>query len=148
MNSKTVKPIFFNEETTAETSEFYNIPLVGEVHLENEFGSGGNYSLGELIKNFRKKDLRSITLRAMDNGLAGDGIFYGDFLTVDLASKTANGNIAAVKLGHKIYIRKTFFEHNFIRLETTDPGSSPLIVDPKTPGFEIIGRVHTVIREL
>ncbi len=148
MNNKMTKPIFYNKETTAETSEFYNIPLMGEVHIENEFGSGGNYSIGELIKNYRKKDMHSITLRTMDNGLAGDGIFYGDFLTVDLNSKPKNGAIAAVKLGHKIYIRKTFFERNFIRLETTDPTSSPLIVDPKTPGFEIIGKVHTVIREL
>ncbi len=148
MKNKPSNPIFYNEKTTVGTSEFYSIPLMGEVHIENEFGSGGNYSLGELIKNVRQKDLRSITLRTMDNGLAGDGIYFGDFLTVDLTSKPVNGGIAAIKLGSKIYIRKIFFEHNFIRLETTDPTNSPLIVDPQTPGFEIIGRVHTVIREL
>lgn len=148
MKNKTSNPVFNNEKNTSETSEFYSIPLVGEVHLEDPFGTGGNYSLGELIKNFRNKDVHSVTLRAMDNGLAGEGIFYGDFLTVDLNSKPKNGAIAAVKLGHKIYIRKTYFERRFIRLETADPTSSPLIVDPKTPGFELIGRVHTVIREL
>lgn len=128
--------------------EFYNIPLLGEVHLDNDSGSGGDYSLGELIKNFRKTDTQSITLRALDNGLAGDGIFFGDFLTVDLNSKPKNGAIAAVKLGPKLVIRKTYFERGLIRLEATDPDSSPIIVDPKTPGFEILGKVRTVIREL
>jgi len=128
--------------------EFYNIPLMGEVHLENEFGAGGDYSLGELIKNFRKQDTQSVTLRALDNGLSGDGIFYGDFLTIDLNSKPKNGTIAAVKLGPKLVIRKTYFDRNLIRLEATDSNSSPIIVDPKTPGFEILGKVHTVIREL
>ena len=128
--------------------EFYNIPLLGEVRLENDSGSGGDYTLGELIKNFHKTDTQSITLRALDNGLAGDGIFYGDFLTVDLNSKPNNGAIAAVILGPKLVIRKTYFERGLVRLESTDPGSNPIIVDPKTPGFEILGRVHTVIREL
>ncbi len=128
--------------------EFYNIPLLGEVRLEGADGSGGDYSLGELIKNFRKQDQHSVTLRTLDNGLEGDGIFYGDYLTVTLGSKPRNGDITAVRLGEKVFVRKIFFTNNLIRLETTDPYNAPLIVDTKTPGFEIIGKVHTVIREL
>ncbi len=128
--------------------EFYNIPLLGEVHLEDTGGAGGNYSLGELIRNFRKHDQRTLTLRTLDNGLEGDGIFHGDYLTVNLNSKLRNSDIAAVRLGEKVIIRKIYFNNQFIRLETTDPFNAPLIVDSKTPGFEIIGKVHTVIREL
>lgn len=145
---KTKRPQSSSSHSPVNPEEFYNIPLMGEVHLENDFGTGGDYSLGELIKNFRKHDTQSVTLRALDNGLSGDGIYYGDFLTVDLSSKPKNGTISAVKLGPKLVIRKIYFERNLIRLEATDSNSSPIIVDPKTPGFEILGKVHTVIREL
>ena len=128
--------------------EFYDIPIMGEAHLESESGAGGNYSLGELIKNFRSRKTRSLTLRSLDDGLLEDGIFPGDFLTVDLAAKVKSGDIAAVKLGDKIYIRKTVFEKNFIRLEKGRSDNSPLIVDIKTPEFEIIGKISTVMREL
>ena len=148
MKPKPNEPILLNGQTPPQDKEFYNIPLLGEVHLENNLGSGGDYSLGELIKNFRKKDTQSVTLRALDNGLSDDGIFYGDFLTVDLNSKPRNGDISAVKLGNKIIIRRTLFSGRFVRLEAADSSSSPIIVDPKTPGFEILGKVHTVIREL
>ena len=142
-NKPSAEPISISAD-----KEFYNIPLLGEVHLEDTNGSGSNYSLGELINNFRKLDHRSLTVRALDNGLEGDGIFRGDYLTVDLNAKLRSGNIAAVRLGEKVIIRKIFFSNPFIRLETTDSFNAPLIVDGKTPGFEIIGKVHTVIREL
>jgi len=128
--------------------DFYDIPIMGEVHIESKSGFGGNYSLGELIKNFRNQDTRSLTLRSLDDGLLENGIFSGDFLTVDLDAKVKNGDIAAVKLGDKIYIRKTIFEKDYIRLEKGRSDNSPLIVDIKTPGFEIIGKIATVIREL
>ena len=37
---------------------------------------------------------------------------------------------------------------HLIRLETAGAKSSPLIVETGTPGFEIIGKVTSVIREL
>lgn len=132
----------------APKEEFYNIPLIGQVHVENEWGSGGDYSLGELIRNYKKNDNRYLTLRAADDGLSAVGILQGDFLTIDMNSKPRNGDISAVRLGEKIFIRKTHFESGLIRLETTDPYDAPLIVDTKTPGFELLGKVHTVIREL
>jgi len=139
------------EDEIFESDEFYNIPLVddmGEVQVDGHFSGGGNYNLGELIKNFRRKGTPFITVRSVDNGLAPDGILRGDFLTVDLKARIRDGDIVAVKLGNRLYIRKKFNHKNLIRLETTEEAPSPLIVDPKTPGFEIIGKVSAVIREL
>ncbi|HID39859.1 MAG TPA: hypothetical protein EYP36_10145 [Calditrichaeota bacterium] len=139
------------KEEIFESDEFYSIPLVedmGEVHVDGHFASSGNYNLGELIKNFRKKDTPFITVRSVDNGLAADGILRGDFLTVNLKARIQNGNIVAVKLGSRLFIRKKYSHKNLIRLETTGENTNPLIVDPKTPGFEIIGKVTAVIREL
>jgi SOS-response transcriptional repressor LexA len=128
--------------------EFYDIPLLGEVRLQPAEDSEGDYHISELVYNFRKDSSTSLTVQAMDNGLASKGILQGDFLHVDFHSTLKNGDICALKLGHKVFIRKIFYEKNFIRFETGAPEASPLIIDPQTPGFEIIGKVSTVIREL
>ena len=128
--------------------EFYNIPLMGQVRVETAFDSNGDYSIGELVNNIKKDDKRTISLKAMDDGLLAAGILNGDFLTVTMDTTLHNNDIAAVRLGPRIYIRKIFFERNLIRLETAAAKSSPLIVEVKTPGFEIIGKVTSVIREL
>jgi SOS-response transcriptional repressor LexA len=128
--------------------EFYNIPLFGEVRIEPDGHFQGDYDLGEIITNSRKNEQESLNVRAADNGLSGAGIFKNDFLTVQLNIGLADGDIAVVKLGPKIYIRKIFFEKKHIRLETDSGTPSPFIIDRETPGFEIIGKVTTVIREL
>lgn len=128
--------------------EFYNIPLMGQVRVETSLNTSGNYSIGELVNNIKNSDRRTISLKTMDNGLSAAGILYGDFLTVTMNAELRNNDIAAVRLGPRIYIRKIFFERSLIRLETASAKSSPLIVETGTPGFEIIGKVTSVIREL
>jgi SOS-response transcriptional repressor LexA len=59
-----------------------------------------------------------------------------------------DGDIAVIRLGYKIYIRKIYFDKKRVRLETESGNPSPLIIDRETPGFEIVGKVVTVIREL
>jgi SOS-response transcriptional repressor LexA len=136
--------------TTSKTldQEFYNIPLFGEVRVEHDGHFQGNYDLGEIITNSRKNAQQNLNVRAADDGLSGAGIFKNDFLTVQLNIPLANADIAVVKLGSKIYIRKIFFEKKHIRLETDSGTPSPLVIERETPGFEIIGKVTTVIREL
>ena len=129
-------------------SEFYDIPLLGEVRLVFSDSSRKPISIGEIINNFRQTNSRTITMRAMDDGLSGAGIMEGDYLTTDLHTTARNGDIVAVKIGYHIYIRKIFYERNLIRLETSTVTPSPLIVDPKIPGFEIIGKIIAIIREL
>jgi SOS-response transcriptional repressor LexA len=128
--------------------EFYNIPLMGQVRVETDFNTRGDYNIGELVNNIKNSDTRTISLKAMDDGLSAAGILYGDFLTVTMNAELHNNDIAAVRLGPRIYIRKIFFERSLIRLETASAKSSPLIVEARTPGFEIIGKVTSVIREL
>ena len=129
--------------------EFYQIPVIGEVHLnENDRQLLNKFSLGELIQNFRQDDRDSITVQAMDNALAGAGILKGDFLTINLQSRPRSGDIAAVKFGNKLFIRKIFFNKNYIRLETADDMPSPIIIDENTPDILILGKVTMVVREL
>ena len=129
-------------------SEFYNIPLLGEVRLVFSETSRKPLSIGEIINNFRQTNSQTITMKAMDDGLTDAGILGGDYLTIDLHAAARDSDIVAVKIGYRIYVRKFFHERNLIRLETSSSTPSPLIVDPKIPGFEIIGKVVAIIREL
>lgn len=141
------KEIIITSTTTLD-KEFYNIPLFGEVRLDKKEYPRGDYDIGEIITNSRNSGPQSLNVRAADDGLSGAGIFTGDFLTVHLNDHLKDGDIAVVQLGYKIYIRKIFFEKKRVRLETDSNTPSPLIIDPATPGFEILGKVVTVIREL
>jgi SOS-response transcriptional repressor LexA len=127
--------------------EFYNIPLFGEVKIEDK-NIPRNYDIGEIVTNSRNSASQSLNVRAADDALSRSGIFSGDFLTVHLNRPLKNNDIAVIQLGHKIYIRKIFFEKKRVRLETDSDTPSPLIIDPTTPGFRILGKVITVIREL
>lgn len=142
-----------NRETIITSSktldrEFYNIPLFGEVHIEQGKEFNGNYDLGEIVSNSRDSDTKSLNLRAADDGLSGIGIYQNDFLTFELNSPLKNGDIAVIQLGYKIYVRKIFFDKKRIRLESDSNTPSPLIIDIDTPGFKVLGKVTTVIREL
>lgn len=128
--------------------EFYNIPLFGEVRIDKNNSFNGNYDLGEIITNSKNNFQRNINMRAADDGLSGIGIFRNDFLTVDLNIQVSNGDIAVIKLGSKIYVRKIFFDKKRIRLEKENNTPAPLIIDQGIPGFKILGKVTTVIREL
>jgi len=133
---------------TSVHGEFYNIPLFGAVHIERDGAYHGDYNIGEIITNISEQQQTTFNLRAADDGLAEAGIYENDFLTVSQKAVLRNGDIAAVRLGHRIYIRKIFFDKKHIRLETASRQPTPLIVEENTPGFAVLGKVTTVIREL
>ena len=130
------------------THDFYQIPIIGEVRVDHLKYDDNQTDIGKLIQNIRKNDTKIITVQATDDGLEKLNIFKNDFLNVAINGQVKNGEIAVVKLGHKIFARKIFFEKEWIRLENDSKTNEPLIIDPKTPGFEIVGRVTTIIREL
>ena len=140
------KETIISSSTTLD-KEFYNIPLFGEVHIDHGIEFNGDYDLGEIVTNSQKSNTKSLNLRAADDGLSGIGIYKNDFLTFTLNTQIQNGDIAVIQLGHKIYVRKIFFDKKRIRLESDSNTPSPLIIDMDTPGFSILGKVTTVIRE-
>ncbi len=130
-------------------NEYYQIPVIGEVHLtEEDRKLLSKFSLGELIQNFQQEDRDSFTVQAMDNALAGAGILKGDFLTINMLSRPHSGDIAAVKFGDRLFIRMIFFDKNYIRLETANETPTPIIIDEDTPNVTILGKVTMVVREL
>ena len=144
-----VKKLLQDESLKISGHEFYQIPVLGEVHVHHdEWNAGTTYSLGEMLQNFRKEGRQTITVRALDNALTEAGILQGDLLTVDLKQRPRDGDIVAVIFGEKLFIRKIYFHKNFIRLETSEENPSPIILDEKTPDFHLLGKVTMVVREL
>ncbi|MHB2150872.1 LexA family protein [Calditrichota bacterium LG25] len=140
---------FVMKQNGSNAHQFYEIPVIGEVHLsEEDRRLLSKFTLGELLQNFQQENRDSVVVRALDNALAGAGIFKGDLLTVDLQSRPRSGDIAAVQFGSKLFIRKIFFNKNYIRLETAEEIPSPVIIDENTPGVSVLGRVTMVVREL
>ena len=131
-----------------QNRDFFDVPLLGRVRPNDRSHLKRDYNLSDLIKNFKKSDLKSITLEVLDDAMQKAGILKGDFLTVKLNLKPQNGDLAVVKLGTKIFLRKFYRQNHFIRLETANDAVVPLVVDEKTPDFEIIGKVISISRQL
>ena len=130
------------------TNDFFNIPLIGLVKISNAENHHGYYNLSELVNNFPNQDNIQITMQVLDNAMSKSGIIKGDFINIRKTKKINNADIVVIKLGNKIFIRKYYLQKNFIRLETSEEHHSPLVIDPKTPGFELIGKVISITRQL
>jgi len=135
------------ERTQPVSNDFLNIPLLGMVRASNPLEPAGNYNLTDLIANFNDMDREFITLEVLDDAMSKSGILRGDYLTVKLHSHPRDGDIIVVQLGEKFYIRKFYHQNNLIRLETDNEYPSSLIIENKTPGFQVIGIVQSVLRQ-
>jgi SOS-response transcriptional repressor LexA len=135
------------ERSQPLTQDFFDIPLLGMVRLDSDSYPTGNYSLDELITNFKKTAQHTVTLEVLDNAMIQAGIAKGDYLTIDLRTKPLDGNIVVFKLGERFYIRRFFHQHPFIRLETDSDYSSSLIIDTNTPDFFLLGKVISLSRK-
>lgn len=128
--------------------EFYDIPLLGEVKIEHHDSLAGDYSIGDIINNFRLNNAETFSIQVMDEGMELSGIYCGDFLTVLLHDNVNDGEIAVVRLSEKIYVRRLFHVNGFIRLETSPDSRNPLIIEAAAPGFEVLGKVLSLIRAI
>jgi SOS-response transcriptional repressor LexA len=143
------RQILQNNSTTKNVlNEFYDIPLLGEVKIEHRVTTRRPCSIGDIINNFRLNNEQTFSIKVMDRGMESFGIYNGDFLTVLLHDEIKSGEIAVVRLNSKIYARRLFYTQEFIRLETSSQDYNPLIVELSTPGFEIIGKVISLVRSI
>jgi len=135
------------ERTQPLTRDFCDIPLLGILHTA-ESDSKQQYQIGDLISNFQTKGKEFVTLVVADNAMQQAGILKGDYLTVHLKSTVQDGDITVVRLGERFYVRRFFRQNStLIRLETCDESPSVLVIETKTPDFEIIGKVYSLSRQ-
>ena len=129
------------------TREFFDVPLLGSLHLV-EAESDQEYQIGDLIRNYQSAGKEFVTLVIRDNSMRQAGIIKGDYLTVNLISSVQDGDLAVVRLGDQIYVRQFFRQGPaFVRLQTCDDSPSVLVIETKTPDFEIIGKVYSLSRQ-
>jgi SOS-response transcriptional repressor LexA len=128
--------------------DFLDIPLIGRVHPSRSANPGENYELSDLIHNSHNIQHRVITLEVLDNAMSYAGIFKGDFLTVDLDATPDNNDLAVIKLGERIFVRRFFKQDTRIRLETASDYPSTLVIEHDTPNFAILGKVQSLTRHL
>jgi len=141
------KPTIF-ERTQPLNKEFFDVPLLGIVVPDDPDFTSGKYELNELVNNYQNKNVNTFNFSILDNAMKHCGILKGDLLTIDFNIPLKDDDIAVVKIGEKILVRKYFHQNNLIRLETADDYPSHLVVEPNTPGFKILGKVVSVTREL
>ena len=128
--------------------DFFDIPLLGIVRASHPYTAYGDYQLAELINNYKNNNADTVGLQVTDDAMHKIGIIKNDYLSVNLKVPLNNGDIAVVKLGERVFIRKFFKHDRMIRLETANDYPTQIIIDPKAPGFEIIGKVVSISREL
>jgi SOS-response transcriptional repressor LexA len=134
-------------QTQPLTTEFSNVPLIGILHLA-EADSNPDYQIGDSIRNFQTAGREFVTLVISDNSMRQAGIIKGDYLTVNLNASVQDGDLAVVRLGARLYVRQFFRPSaTLIRLQTCDEYPSVLVIETKTPDFEIIGKVYSLSRQ-
>ena len=144
--SDQLKPNPF-ERSQPLTRDYFDIPLLGMVRVDHPSLSSGDYNLSELVSNFKNENNHSVTLEVLDDAMHQAGIIKGDFLTIDLHTHPCDGDIVAVKLGERFYIRRYHKQGHRILLLTADSYPSSLVVEDNTPGFLLFGKVISLSRQ-
>ena len=134
----------FGDQSSKE--EFFRLPRLEFLIEEKKRSSRGE--LQNMVLNHRLKIPDRFSMEVPDNRMAESGIRKGDFVVVQKQSDYKAGDVLAVKLGEKAFIRRYFPTVNRIRLEGGSPEQQTMILDMNTPGFSILGCVIQVIREL
>ena len=60
----------------------------------------------------------------------------------------ANGEIAVVLMGEEATVKRFYQEKDQIRLEPANAGFKPILVNPHSEGFRILGKVVGIVRKL
>lgn len=136
------------ERTQPLNKEFFDVPVLGAVVPDDPDFTSGKYELNELVNNYQNRKLNTFNFSILDDAMKNCGILKGDLLTVDFNIPLKDDDIAVFKIGEKILVRKYYRKNDLIRLETANDYPSHLVIESNTPGFQILGKVVAVTREL
>ena len=126
--------------------EFFRIPRA-EFLLEN-CSALKKRSLGELVVNASHNSPQRFTLPVEDNTMCGAGLHHGDVVVVQPRKEYQEGALLAFALGERVLIRRFFLNGKRVRLESDPPTGQTIIAELDTPGFQILGQVIQILREL
>lgn len=131
----------------AENEEFFRLPKA-EFIIERHKGDRHPLQIGSLVKNESMSIPDRLSLEVKESAMEKSGIQKGDHIVVERNEEYYEGEILAVKLDERILVRRLYNSKGRLRLEGDAPNMQTIIVENKTPGFSILGRVVQVIKEL
>ena len=133
-------------DDTANREAFLRLPRVEFLleQLDRRLKGG----VGKMVTNPQMELTDRFSMTVPDNRMADVGICKGDYVVIQRRKKYLEGDVLAVRLGERVFIRRYFRSANRIRLECGTPDRQTMILDTDTPGFSILGNVVQVIREL
>ena len=136
-----------SEKFKSENEEFLRVPKA-EFIIERPRGNSKPLEIGSLVRNDSLSVPNRLSLEVTEAGMEKSGIQKGDQIVVERNEEYYEGEILAVKLDERILVRRLYNTKGRLRLESDAPNMQTIIVENKTPGFSILGRVVQVIRKL
>lgn len=147
MKEKRKKNIQRFEETGKKNEDFFHFPDV-ESLIKNNQELLPDRVIGPAIINKKVAKDNRFSLSVENNEMAHSGIEEGDFVVVQRETTFYEGDIVALRTGGKTFIRRLFHSKKRLELKSDDEMKTAIIIDKDTPGFEILGRVIQVIKEI
>jgi repressor LexA len=86
-------------------------------------------------------------LEVKGESMIGDGILEGDHVVVAVDSRPAQGSIAVVLIGEEATVKHVYYEHDALRLKSSNPAFPDLVYGPEDNPV-VQGRVIGVVRWL
>jgi repressor LexA len=113
-------------------------PLLAIENIEESLSTNVLYNVGA----------RTMALKVDGESMTGAGILPGDYVIVENGQRVRNGKIGAVRIGDEATVKRVFIEKAQVRLQAENPDYKDIIVNRRSPEFEIIGPVIGVMRRL
>ncbi|OQX92588.1 MAG: repressor LexA [candidate division Zixibacteria bacterium 4484_95] len=113
-------------------------PVWAEQNIEGSFFIDRSFVPGEQI----------FALRVQGDSMKEAGILDGDYVLVRRQDTAQKGDIVVAQIDDEATVKKYFPEKKRIRLQPENPDFGPIIVEKKTPGFFIAGKVIGLLRKM
>lgn len=135
------------KKSESENEEFFRVPKA-EFIIERHKGNPLPLQIGSQVKNDRMNIADRLSLEVKDSGMEKSGIHKGDHVVVEKNEEYFEGEILVVRFDERILVRRLYNTKGRLRLESDSSNLPTIIVEDRTPGFSILGRVIQVIKEL
>lgn len=131
--------------STPSGEEFFRLPRLEDLLAEHGTRKG---RVDGMVINDLLQSTDRFSMAVGDDRMAGAGIRSGDHVVVSREATPRDGDIIAVQIGERRLVRRYFNASRRIRLETAEADAPVMIVDERTPGVTILGRVVQVYHPL
>jgi len=134
-------------EGAKTTASFNSIPIVGRVAAGEPILAEENIEgrIGIDLDLLGDEDL--FALRVQGDSMIEAGIHNGDLVFARRQPIAERGEIVVAIIGDEATVKYFYPENGRVRLEPANPSFRTLVIERRTPGFSIAGKVVGVFRK-